>query len=126
MSLSTPKVQSPEQWTEFRCGHIEQEGAWPQTLLEQQLALFEGWSIAYGANGEVQGLEKHYSFSDFEGVKAAVGELTKLADEQDHHPEAGFSFNWLKVQWSTHSAGGLSNNDWACAAQLDKALAAIG
>ncbi len=45
-----------------------------------------------------------------------------LAREQDHHPQVQFGYNTLSVEFSTHSAGGISNNDWICAALLEAAL----
>ena len=59
-------------------------------------------------------------------MKLAVHAITHLADDEDHHPEVTFSYNRVKVQWSTHSANGITDNDWACAAKLDDALKHVG
>ena len=124
MSLTDMSVRSPSDWLHVACQHDTR--AWPLEALKAQLVEFPGWSVAFDAQGQVLNLWREYRFANFEGVKMAVHALMHLADDEDHHPEAQFGYQQLTVRWSTHSAQGISNNDWACAAKLDDALRHIG
>lgn len=114
-------------WLQISCQHLGDEHGWSPDDIEHQLKEFEHWSVEFDAKGEkARMLWRQYAFANFEGVKMAVHAITHLADDEDHHPEVTFSYNRVKVSWNTHSANGISNNDWACAAKLDDALKHIG
>jgi 4a-hydroxytetrahydrobiopterin dehydratase len=101
--------------------------AWSYTDIQLQLSEFNNWLVEFDSeNGNGLVLWRQYSFENFKGVKLALQVILNLADEEDHHPEVTFGFNRLKVLWSTHSANGITNKDWACAAKLDYALKHIG
>ena len=128
---SVPQVKAKLLWLEFECSPVQPEGKWPLSLIEQQLPEFENWAIEFEAplaatTGASMCLWRQFAFENFEGVKLALTAITRLADTQDHHPDVRFSYNRITVSWNTHSAGGLSNNDWACAAQLDEQLKHLG
>jgi 4a-hydroxytetrahydrobiopterin dehydratase len=126
--MSAPKpVRSSEDWLHVSCQHLGEGHAWNADEIEAQLDEFEYWSVEFDAKGELaRTLWRQYAFANFEGVKLAVHAITHLADDEDHHPEVTFSYNRVKVQWSTHSANGITDNDWACAAKLDDALKHVG
>lgn len=126
--MTEPKIiRSLEDWLHVRCQHLGEGEAWNAEDIEAQLNDFENWSVEFDAKGErALTLWRQYAFANFEGVKLAVHAITHLADDEDHHPEVTFSYNRVKVRWNTHSANGISNNDWACAAKLDDALKHIG
>ena len=42
-----------------------------------------------------------------------------IAHTEDHHPDLSVSYNRCDIAWSTHSVGGLSINDFICAARVD-------
>lgn len=127
VTLAEPTVREFHDWAELKCRHIGAEGCWSAELIHSQLVKFDGWSVKFDAhNQQAVCLWRRYTFNNFEGVKLALKALTRLADQHDHHPEAHFSYGHLEVSWNTHSAGGLSNNDWICAAHLHKALKHIG
>lgn len=46
-----------------------------------------------------------------------------LAEREGHHPDISFGWGWCTVIWWTHTVGGLSDNDFICAAKLDALLA---
>ncbi|HEX4844183.1 MAG TPA: 4a-hydroxytetrahydrobiopterin dehydratase [Limnobacter sp.] len=120
-------IRPASDWLHVGCQHCGPDEGWTVQQIEAQLPEFDGWAVEIEAQGK-QGtrLWRRYNFSNFEGVKMAVHALMHLADDEDHHPEASFSYNWLEVRWSTHSAGGISDNDWACAAKLDDLLRHMG
>ncbi|WP_035051420.1 4a-hydroxytetrahydrobiopterin dehydratase [Andreprevotia chitinilytica] len=64
-------------------------------------------------------LEKTFRFKDFYQTVAFVNAVAYIANKQDHHPDLEVTYSRCKVVWSTHSAGGLSRNDFICAARID-------
>jgi 4a-hydroxytetrahydrobiopterin dehydratase len=46
-----------------------------------------------------------------------------VAHQEDHHPLLEVGYNYCTVRYSTHSVGGLSKNDFICAAKLDALVA---
>ena len=67
-------------------------------------------------------LEREFGFNNYTETVAFVNAVTRIADEQDHHPDISFGYKNCRVEYSTHSVGGLSENDFICAAKIDRLL----
>mgnify|MGYP005820470327 CR=1 FL=1 len=87
----------------------------PMSEVEVQSFLQQvpGWTVHDGA------LEKSFRFRDFHQTMAFVNAVAGIAHDQDHHPDLAVSYNRCTVRYSTHSVGGLSINDFICAAKID-------
>jgi 4a-hydroxytetrahydrobiopterin dehydratase len=81
--------------------------------IDALLAEVPGWSLRDGA------LEKSWSFADFHQTMAFVNAVAWVAHSQDHHPDMAVSYNRCSVRFSTHSIGGISENDFICAARIE-------
>lgn len=46
-----------------------------------------------------------------------------LAEREGHHPDICLGWGWCEVTFWTHTVGGLSRNDFICAAKLDAMVA---
>jgi 4a-hydroxytetrahydrobiopterin dehydratase len=66
-------------------------------------------------------LRKAYTFSSFATALAFVNKVGVIADEQDHHPDVMLSWGRAVIELWTHTVGGLSENDFICAARFDRA-----
>ena len=44
-------------------------------------------------------------------------------DKQGHHPDVAFGWGYCSISYTTHEIGGLSENDFICAAKLDALVA---
>ncbi len=77
-----------------------------------------GWAIAGGV------LTKTFAFADYHRTMAFVNAVAWIAHREDHHPDLAVSYNRCRVDWNTHSVGGLSENDFICAAHVEAMLAA--
>ncbi len=65
-------------------------------------------------------LQKKLGFQEFfYQTMAFVNAVAFIADTEDHHPDMSVSYNHCALVWSTHSAGGLTRNDFICAARVD-------
>ena len=50
---------------------------------------------------------------------AFVNALAFMAHREDHHPDLGVHYDRCMVRYSTHDVGGLSENDFICAAKAE-------
>lgn len=91
-----------------------QTQALPQAELPAWLKQVPGWLP--DAEGRVIGLR--FDFDNFYQVMAFVNAVAEIAHAQDHHPEMMLSYSSCTVSFSTHSAQGLTANDFICAAQV--------
>ena len=73
----------------------------------------------YKADLLVGSISKVYEFSNFYETMAFVNAVAYIAHVEDHHPDLAVSYNRCAVTYSTHSIGGLSENDFICAAKID-------
>jgi 4a-hydroxytetrahydrobiopterin dehydratase len=48
-----------------------------------------------------------------------VNAVAHIANVEDHHPDLELGYNYCRVTYATHAIGGLSQNDFICAAKLD-------
>ena len=60
---------------------------------------------------------------DFNGTMGFVNAVAWIANREGHHPDLEVGYNHCLVRYSTHAIGGLSENDFICAAKVDKLLA---
>jgi len=63
---------------------------------------------------------------EFKGYAKAVYHANLaawLADREGHHPDVAFGWGYCEVTFTTHDLNGLSENDFICAAKLDRLLA---
>lgn len=64
-------------------------------------------------------IQKDYKFADFYETIAFVNALAYIANQEDHHPDLAVSYGQCSVSFSTHDAGGLTENDFICAARVN-------
>lgn len=68
-------------------------------------------------------LVRTFEFKNFHETMAFVNALAWVAHREDHHPDLEVSYARCKVTYWTHTVGGLSQNDFICAAKVDALLA---
>jgi 4a-hydroxytetrahydrobiopterin dehydratase len=56
--------------------------------------------------------------ADFRDALLYLGAVAYLAETANHHPDVAISWNKVTLTLSTHSAGGLTSNDFALARQI--------
>ena len=84
--------------------------------VRDHLAQVSGWYLADGA------IEKTFSFKNYHETMAFVNALAWIAHTEDHHPDLAVSYDRCVVRFNTHSVGGISVNDFICAAKADALL----
>jgi len=86
--------------------------------IQQHLHLLPGWQLASSR----QGIEKEFRFDDFHRTMAFVNAVAWIAHAADHHPDMRIGYSSCHLHFSTHDVGGLSLNDFICAARVEALL----
>jgi 4a-hydroxytetrahydrobiopterin dehydratase len=68
-------------------------------------------------------IARTFKFKNFHETMAFVNAVAWVAHQEDHHPDLEVGYNRCLVRYSTHSVGGLSENDFICAAKVDALVA---
>jgi 4a-hydroxytetrahydrobiopterin dehydratase len=102
--------------TQQHCQALEGHAPMSADEIGRHLAAAPGWALVDGA------IEKRYVFADFHHTMAFVNALAWVAHAEDHHPDLAVSYGHCTVRFNTHSVGGISINDFICAAKLDALL----
>ena len=77
------------------------------------LSHVDDWEVKDGV------LEKTYRFEDFYQVMAFVNAVAWITHREDHHPQVVIEPDRCTLRYSTPGVGGLSRNDFLCAAKAD-------
>ncbi len=64
-------------------------------------------------------ISKTFEFKNYYQVLAFVNAVAWMTHREDHHPDMSVGYNKCRVEYSTHAIGGLSENDFICAAKVD-------
>lgn len=98
------------------CRHLTDAASEQQ--LQQALQLLPHWSYT----GEH--VQRQFHFADYQHTIAFVNAVADIANREDHHPELVVGYNRCTVRYNTHSVnqgqGGISHNDFICAAKIDQ------
>lgn len=105
---------------EQHCKPLGPQHALERTAADALLARLEpGWRIEPAAPGVPQ-LVREFRFPDFRATMRFVNALADVANAEDHHPDLEVGYARCLVRYATHSARGLTRNDFICAARIDR------
>lgn len=95
------------------------EGGMPPLTKEQIDPLMKevpGWTLH-----DDKKISKQFKFKNFKEALAFVNKIGALAESEGHHPDLNLhGWNKVTITLSTHSIGGLSENDFIMAAKIDR------
>lgn len=84
-----------------------------QAEIDRLLKELPGWEQSGNEIG------KTYRFKNYHETMAFVNASAWISHREDHHPDLAVGYNQCRVRYSTHAIGGLSENDFICAAKID-------
>jgi 4a-hydroxytetrahydrobiopterin dehydratase len=88
--------------------------------VKQYLTKVQGWEV----NADNTMIVRLFSFKGFAKTMGFVNAVAWIAQQENHHPDVEFGYNYCVVKYTTHAIEGLSENDFICAAKVD-ALGAV-
>jgi 4a-hydroxytetrahydrobiopterin dehydratase len=83
-----------------------------QKLMKQLRA---EWQLADDAHS----IRSEWKFKNFYHTMSFVNALAHIANVEDHHPDLEVGYGYCRIKLNTHAIGGLSQNDFICAAKID-------
>jgi 4a-hydroxytetrahydrobiopterin dehydratase len=73
------------------------------------------WQLA----DDARSIRSEWKFKNFYHTMSFVNALAHIANVEDHHPDLEVGYGYCRVKFNTHAIGGLSENDFICAAKID-------
>ena len=95
------------------------EGGTAPLTREQAQALQKQVHADWRIADDAKSLHREFKFKNFFHTMSFVNAIAHIANAEDHHPDFAVSYGSCRVEFSTHSIGGLSENDFICAAKID-------
>ncbi|GAB4550232.1 MAG: 4a-hydroxytetrahydrobiopterin dehydratase [Anaerolineae bacterium] len=84
-----------------------------EAQISERLTGLNGWAFEGGA------ITRTFTLKDFTMALTFVGAVGYLAEAAGHHPDIIINYNRVKLALSTHDAGGITEYDFALAAQIN-------
>jgi 4a-hydroxytetrahydrobiopterin dehydratase len=81
--------------------------------IDGRLGALSGWE----RDGDA--ISKDFKNADFKESVAFVNRVMPVAEAMNHHPDLAISWNTVTVAITTHSEGGLTENDFELASRID-------
>lgn len=81
--------------------------------IQDLLAQIPGWERVGNE------ISKVFRFANYYETMAFVNATAWISHREDHHPDLEVGYNKVRIRYSTHSVGGLSENDFICAAKIE-------
>jgi 4a-hydroxytetrahydrobiopterin dehydratase len=92
----------------------EKPSACTQAEIAERLAALPGWSYEGGS------IQRAYKTDGWPTTLMLVNAIGYYAEAADHHPDLEVSWGRLAVKLSTHSAGGITEKDFALARRIEE------
>ena len=79
----------------------------------------DGWDVKFNEK-KIYFLEKKFKFKNFLNSQKFINEVSKISENEGHHPDILFGWGYAKIKITTHAIEGLSENDFILAAKIDQ------
>lgn len=87
--------------------------------IQQRLVFYPEWRYQGGA------LVREYEFADFLEAWGFLTQIVLLAERHNHHPEIWNVYHRVRLSWSTHEAGGVTEKDFTLIEEVDRVYAGL-
>ncbi len=100
--------------TQKKC--VPCEGGMPAMSDEEArelLAQVLGWRLAD------KKITRQFKFKNFQETMKFVNQVAEIAEQEGHHPDMHVHWGSVELEFTTHTIGGLSENDFIMAAKVN-------
>jgi len=84
-----------------------------KNTIQQQIEDLDGWEL------EDNSITRTFEFQDFVTAMEFVNKLVEPAEAMQHHPDIEISYNTVRLSLTTHSEGGVTDNDFQLAGKIN-------
>jgi len=93
--------------------------AFDKSEIHKFLKKVDGWNVKSNKDESFY-LTKEFTFRNFKESLDFVNKISRLAEEENHHPDVSFGWGYCRVKIFTHAIKGLAESDFILAAKIDK------
>ncbi len=104
--------------SERKC--VSCEGGVPAVPAAEAQKMLKKLALQWKLDEASTELRREFRFPDFYRTMSFVNAVAHIANTEDHHPDLEVGYNYCRVRYSTHAIKGLSENDFICAAKIDR------
>ena len=123
MSATVLGVQAVAALAAMQAAPQHDAQAFTTAQIDAQLVVLSDWSLQHGK------IVKTFRFSNYFETIVFVNVVAAISHRTDHHPDLSVHFNRCEVAFNTHDVehgkGGISINDFICAARIETAHALV-
>ncbi len=87
--------------------------------IHKYLKKVDGWNVKSNEDKSFY-LVKKFKFKDFKESQNFVNKISKISEDENHHPDISFGWGYCEVKIYTHAIKGLAESDFVLAAKIDK------
>ena len=98
------------------------EGGVEPLRREQAELLMQGLDQGWVLRDDSLEISRRFSFPAYSRTLGFANAVAWIAITEGHHPELVVNYGTCDVKWSTHAVNGLSDNDFICAAKVDRLI----
>jgi len=96
------------------------EGGVEPLTREQSEALLQALHSDWSVSEDDLRIVRTVSFPDYGRTLGFTNAVAWIATCEDHHPVLTVSYSSCRISYTTHAINGLSDNDFICAAKIDR------
>ena len=83
-------------------------------------SLLKQLNAAWRLSDDAKSIHREWKFKNFYHTMSFVNAVAHIANTEDHHPDLEISYGSCRMKFTTHAIDGLSENDFICAAKVDR------
>jgi 4a-hydroxytetrahydrobiopterin dehydratase len=87
---------------------------------EQAADLLQSLHADWQLSDDGLGISRHFAFPAYSRTLGFANAVAWIAISEGHHPVLTVSYGSCDVSYTTHAINGLSDNDFICAAKIDR------
>ena len=87
--------------------------------IHKYLKKIDGWEVK-NDNSDNYYLLKQFKFENFLESQKFINAVSKIAEEEGHHPDISFGWGYAKIKIFTHAIKGLAESDFILASKIDQ------
>jgi 4a-hydroxytetrahydrobiopterin dehydratase len=96
------------------------EGGVAPLTLDEAESLMKQLGSAWQLAADGRSIRGEWKFRNFYHAMSFANAVAHIANTEDHHPDLEVGYGYCRVTFTTHAIKGLSENDFICAAKLDR------
>ena len=101
------------------------EGGVPPLSAEQAQDLMTALHPDWQLSADGSSIRRRFTFKVYSHSLSFANTVAWIATNEGHHPVLTIEYGSCGIEYSTHAINGLSDNDFICAAKIDRCAATV-